>query len=299
MNYKCLYHKSDDHGEFSGQEYYSDKSLQKGQKVFVISSKTIGGPPLTPFLEGEFVIAAVHSGGFNFGNDHKKNRYELKAVSHLDMKIDLSNSSIVSDRRAFKDRYMNQFIPDVPQSDLEEFKRLILEHQQKLFGDDDCHWNESVREDIKGLFQELNTEAEQMVLARLGQGKFRENVIKTWGYSGCAATSNPIKEFLTASHIVPWSECTGDDEWKRLDGANGILLCAHIDRLFDRHLISFKPARSGSDIRISSRLDLRGLAQVGITLDLKLEPNLMRYEDKERFLGYLNEHYERFLSVNE
>lgn len=39
-----------------------------------------------------------------------------------------------------------------------------------------------------------------------------------------------------ASHIKPWRDC---DNSERLDGANGLLLSPHVDKLFDRHWISF------------------------------------------------------------
>lgn len=39
-----------------------------------------------------------------------------------------------------------------------------------------------------------------------------------------------------ASHIKPWRDC---DNHERLSGANGLLLSPHVDKLFDRHWISF------------------------------------------------------------
>lgn len=82
-----------------------------------------------------------------------------------------------------------------------------------------------------------STTKEQLVKARLGQGKFRDNVIKTWGLgNACAVTGMNIQQLLVASHIIPWRE---SDDCQRLDGTNGILLCAHLDKLFDRYLISF------------------------------------------------------------
>ena len=44
------------------------------------------------------------------------------------------------------------------------------------------------------------------------------------------------QEFLVASHIKPWRSC---DNSERLSGANGLLLSPHVDKLFDRHWISF------------------------------------------------------------
>ena len=44
------------------------------------------------------------------------------------------------------------------------------------------------------------------------------------------------KGLLIASHIKPWRESNNEE---RLDGSNGLLLSPHIDKLFDKHLISF------------------------------------------------------------
>lgn len=107
------------------------------------------------------------------------------------------------------------------------------------------------KEVISDLLEILNRESdksdserETLVLARVGQGKFRDNVINFWGNGEkCAVTLMDIKGLLVASHIQAWRDCESTDE--RLDGANGILLCAHIDKLFDRHIITFY--RRGND----------------------------------------------------
>lgn len=74
-----------------------------------------------------------------------------------------------------------------------------------------------------------------LIEARLGQGQFRANVAKRWN-SQCAVTGCSIAQLLRASHIKPWSKSSNHD---RLNPANGILLAAHIDALFDCGLISF------------------------------------------------------------
>lgn len=57
-----------------------------------------------------------------------------------------------------------------------------------------------------------------------------------WG-GACAVTGLAIPELLRASHAKPWAECASDAD--RLNVFNGFLLAAHLDALFDRHLISF------------------------------------------------------------
>jgi HNH endonuclease len=87
-----------------------------------------------------------------------------------------------------------------------------------------------------------------LIEARVGQGKFRKNLDLMWNQS-CALTGCAIREILRASHIKSWRDCANDRE--RLDPDNGLLLSAHIDALFDKHLISFEDDGS---ILISKRV---------------------------------------------
>ncbi len=74
--------------------------------------------------------------------------------------------------------------------------------------------------------------------ARLGQGWFRDAVLKRWGHC-CAATSAVTVRAIRASHIKPWKESTNKE---RLDPDNGLPLVATLDALFDAGLISFDAA---------------------------------------------------------
>jgi hypothetical protein len=79
------------------------------------------------------------------------------------------------------------------------------------------------------------TEAERMVIQRIGQDVFRDALIDYWG-GRCPVTGITEPELLRASHIVPWADCT---DAQRLDVHNGLLLSALWDAAFDRGLISF------------------------------------------------------------
>ena len=83
------------------------------------------------------------------------------------------------------------------------------------------------------------TEKEQIVRSRRGQGLFRLNVLKI--SPRCLLTGVTDQNFLIASHIKPWRDC---DNRERLDGHNGLMLAPHVDKLFDRGWITF--ADSGS-----------------------------------------------------
>lgn len=79
------------------------------------------------------------------------------------------------------------------------------------------------------------TETESVRAARLGQARFRNNLMDRWSRR-CALTNLPLPELLRASHIKPWCDSTPTE---RLDTNNGLLLAVHIDALFDRGLITF------------------------------------------------------------
>jgi hypothetical protein len=79
------------------------------------------------------------------------------------------------------------------------------------------------------------TEAERLVVQRIGQDVFREALVDYWS-GRCPLTGITEPALIRASHIVPWAEC--NDE-KRLDIHNGLLLSALWDAAFDRGLVSF------------------------------------------------------------
>lgn len=80
------------------------------------------------------------------------------------------------------------------------------------------------------------TEAERKVLQRVGQGIFRDALMRYW-QSRCPLTGIHDTELLRASHMKPWADCASDAE--RLDVYNGLLLSALWDAAFDRGLVTF------------------------------------------------------------
>lgn len=79
------------------------------------------------------------------------------------------------------------------------------------------------------------TDRQALVKARVGQGIFRDQVLRLWSYE-CAVTGCGVQQALRASHIKPWSISTDQE---RLDPYNGLPLLATLDALFDKHLIAF------------------------------------------------------------
>lgn len=86
--------------------------------------------------------------------------------------------------------------------------------------------------------QQFSTTGSATISIRVGQDKFRKELIKFWKGS-CAVTGLSLLDILKASHIKPWSESTDEE---RIDKYNGLLLDPKIDALFDIGLISFSDA---------------------------------------------------------
>ena len=101
------------------------------------------------------------------------------------------------------------------------------------------------------------TTKQQVVLARHGQGLFRKRVLELEPVCRLTKIENP--DLLVASHIKPWRACATAGE--RLNGANGLALAPHVDRLFDRGLISFE---IDGTVLVSPRLKSIDLDRLGL-----------------------------------
>jgi hypothetical protein len=84
-----------------------------------------------------------------------------------------------------------------------------------------------------------DTEAERLVVMRVGQDIFRKALMGYWNGT-CPLTGITDPALLRASHIVPWSECETDS--LRLDVYSGILLSSLWDAAFDGGMITFPGA---------------------------------------------------------
>ena len=84
-----------------------------------------------------------------------------------------------------------------------------------------------------------STEAQRLVVQRVGQDLFRNGLLDYWD-GVCAATGLAIPELLRASHIKPWADCESDAE--RLDVFNGLLLAPQLDAAFDRGFMTIDDA---------------------------------------------------------
>ena len=111
------------------------------------------------------------------------------------------------------------------------------------------------------------TEAERLVIQRVGQDIFRSGLFEYWE-GRCAISGFDVPELLRASHIKPWTDCDTDAE--RLDVFNGLLLAPHLDAVFDAGFITIGedgtvlpsnllPANARSALGLDKSLKVHGL----------------------------------------
>jgi hypothetical protein len=111
---------------------------------------------------------------------------------------------------------------------------------------DDLAFDETEQLIIQDAMLEETMKA-SLVLARRGQGKFRERVEFFEG--SCRVTGVTSSKLLIASHIKPWATSTNEE---RLNGHNGLFLSPHVDKLFDSGLMSFE---NSGEMLFSDALD--------------------------------------------
>jgi hypothetical protein len=125
------------------------------------------------------------------------------------------------------------------------------------------------------------TEAERLVIQRVGQDIFRAGLLDYWD-GHCAMTGLAVPELLRASHIKAWAKCDGDAE--RLDVFNGLLLAPHLDAAFDAGFIT---VADDGEVLVSAQLAPRDRKHLGLPSPLRVA----RLAEGHR--GYLAWHRER------
>ncbi len=121
------------------------------------------------------------------------------------------------------------------------------------------------------------TEAERLVVQRVGQDVFREGLLEFWD-GRCAISGLAVPELLRASHVKAWAACEHDEE--RLDVYNGLLLAAHLDAAFDSGLITVE-----DDGRVLVSATLGAQARTVLGLDRPLTVRGIA-DGHRRYLGW-------------
>lgn len=141
-------------------------------------------------------------------------------------------------------------------------------------------WEEHVLESVQSDSSLQETERTAIVLARRGQGLFKERVRQI--ERACRITGVNRLEHLRASHLKPWRD---SNNVERLDGENGLLLTPNADHLLDRGFITFD---DNGDVLLSPVAHMDSLSRMG--LDPEVRRNVGRFSEKQR--RYLNFHRE-------
>jgi hypothetical protein len=181
-------------------------------------------------------------------------------------------------------RYHDADLPDAIVNDAPWFKKLFEEQGRFGFGVNpilDAGTVEelesfaaglqadAVEEDVADIERDGTlppTTRKALIDARRGQGVFRRKLDDHWGHA-CAVTNCAVRAILRASHIKPWRHSTNEE---RLDPANGILLAANVDILFDRGLVSFDDS---GRMLTSSRLSVADMRLLGLPAHLRRKPD--------------------------
>jgi len=136
---------------------------------------------------------------------------------------------------------------------------------------------EQFEENIKADSELLETTKEMLIKARVGQGYFRDELIKK--YSGqCIITKIDDTRILVASHIKPWAAANNIE---RLSNSNGLLLSPTFDKLFDKGFISFK---NNGSIILSHHLSDRNFKVLNLESNVKYP--IKSNDEMKLFLEY-------------
>ncbi|MBU9283848.1 HNH endonuclease [Burkholderia multivorans] len=145
--------------------------------------------------------------------------------------------------------------------------RYLIQDRQKAICDRARGGDGADRTDDAESSPRNGTIREQVVEARLGQGKYRDDVLAMWG-NACAVTGCSVTRVVVASHAKPWADSTDDE---RLDPNNGLPLVATLDKLFDAGLIGFDPVTGV--MRVSSTVGAHDRMLLGVPAPLRRKPN--------------------------
>lgn len=125
------------------------------------------------------------------------------------------------------------------------------------------------------------TEKETLVKSRIGQGRFREDVLSE--HVRCPFTGVHNHKFLRAGHLKPWAKC---DNRERVDPLNGLPLSPVADLLIDQGFVSFDD--TGAAI-FSPELDLNELSTMGINPSKTYRVKI-RNENHREYISYHRQH---------
>jgi hypothetical protein len=138
-------------------------------------------------------------------------------------------------------------------------------------------WEHHLEQTIESEAGISDTERQSLIIARRGQGLFKERVLRL--ERACRVTRVDRLEHLRASHCKPWRDSSNEE---RLNGENGLLLTPSIDHLFDRGFISFE---DDGRLIVSPVAHAESLQKMGV--ETRSPVNVGTFsEGQRRFLDY-------------
>jgi putative restriction endonuclease len=141
-------------------------------------------------------------------------------------------------------------------------------------------WEHHIESNIEADSRIPDTERDALIVARRGQGLFKQRVMQIENKCRITGVTNPVH--LRASHCKPWRDSNNEE---RLNGENGLLLTPTMDHLFDRGFIGFED--SGIVI-VSPVAHTPSLNRMGVVTDRIV--NVGAFTDgQKQFLGYHRE----------
>jgi putative restriction endonuclease len=144
-------------------------------------------------------------------------------------------------------------------------------------------WEEHQLAEVQADKDLAETDRVAIVLARRGQGLFKERVMRV--ERACRVTGVSEEVHLRASHCKPWRDATHEE---RLDGENGLLLTPSIDHLFDRGFIGFE---GNGDLIVAPVANHESLRRMGVEASQRV--NVGRFSSRQKL--YLEYHQQNIL----
>ena len=300
MNNYLGYHKAHELGPFGGEEFFTAKRFRKdlvGATLYVVSAHKVSVRGSVDYrCDGKFMVDLVEDNNTSWLPD-KPIRLVLKPVA-------VPTTPVFLDQQPGFDKswFRNQFASGQGLSVIPADAGSLIALLDDLLPDSEGLAHEELMRDLEEVKEDPDvrdeTEREELRKARIGQGKFRKETIAMWGgESRCALTGLAIPELLTASHIIPWRNATNR---QRLSGANGIMLCAHLDRLFDRHLMGFQPTGRPDLYKVILANPLKAqaanLKSIGISDSMILDLTMVKFQGKSELERHLGEHLSNVLA---
>lgn len=124
-----------------------------------------------------------------------------------------------------------------------------------------------------------STERTAVTKQRVGQGLFKDLLINKY-HNQCALCRITTYQMLIGSHIKAWKD---SNDTEKMDENNGLLLCAHHDALFDKHLISFEDTGDlivSPTLSVAEQHELQIGAIPSITVTSGMKPYLADHRSK-------------------